>query len=258
MKKFGFMLLGVATLAMIACDKNPKDEPTQPTEPEEPAFVSKVDVTDSSIAEWETLPSQYVVSATCAENCSKWQALKSVKVYADQMYLNVLAEFDDDMIADRSWVPFHIYLDADNSDATGGYGDEFADPNAEWLLEGGIISGGVSNSFNPAVNKWWGEVGGSGWVWSDPSTEHGDFDYWGAVIGEGQAPIGASQLIGNKVEIQILREAVPATWNATTFGVGFDIQQNWTSCGVLPNADDLEDGTAVMANKLKVTIDMAD
>lgn len=51
---------------------------------------------------------------------------------------------------------------------------------------------------------------------------------------------------------------IPEFSFAETFGIGFDIQQNWTSVGVLPNADDDEAGNAVLADKLRVTIDMAD
>lgn len=257
MKKFQFALMVAATLAFIACKPN---EPvnTEEEEGEGDEFVSKVNVTDNSIAEWDNLPAEYVKSATCAEGCTKFQALKSVKVYADKMYINILVEFDDALIVDREWVPFHVYLDADNSDATGGYADEFADANTEWMLETAIISAGAGNSYNPSVWKWWGEVGGSGWSWSDPEIVGDESNFWGAVIGEGQAPIGASQLIGNKCEIQLLREAIPATWNPTQFGIGFDIQQNWSSVGVLPNAADDVDGNAVLAAKLKVNIDMAD
>lgn len=254
-------LMCAATLAFVAC--GPKDKPGKedPKEPEEPEFVSPISVTDGTAADWDNLPAQYVVSATCDPNCSKWQGLKSVKVYADQMCLNVLAEINMDVVADLSWVPFHMYINADNSAATGGYGDEFADADIEVLLEGGIFSEGAPISYNPAVFNWYGEVGGTGWVWSDPTVTHDESDLWGALVGEGGLPAGisASQLIGtNMVEFQIIREGVPVTWAADEFSIGFDVQQAWSSCGVLPNAADAEDGSAVLGKKLVVKVDMGE
>lgn len=225
---------------------------------ETPEWASLISVTDGTVADWDAVPAAKLVACNAAATGFEGHnALKSVKIYADKMYLNVYVTWDKEAIADLSWVPFHMYMDADNSDATGGYGDEFADPNAEWLFETAIISEGANNSYNPAVFKWWGEVGGSGWLWTDPDTEHTDADFWGAIIGEGQAAIGASQLIGdNGSEIQILREAATCITFAETFGIGFDIQQNWSSVGILPNADpDPETGSEVLVNKLKVTID---
>jgi len=104
------------------------------------------------------------------------------------------------------------------------------------------------------VFKWWGEVGADGWEWTDPSVEHSGDDFWGAIVGEGQLPIGASQLVEGKFEIQILRELIPATWDANEFGIGFDIQQNWSSVGVLPCAGVTEDNPAGKAKKLQVKI----
>lgn len=261
MKKFQFAALALAAIAIIACKPKPEPTPVTPgggDDPEPPVFESLISVTDNSVADWDKVPAaKLVVCNAAATGFEGHNALKSVKVYADQMYINVYVTWDKEQIADLSWVPFHCYLDADNSDATGGYGDEFADPNAEWLFESAIISEGASNNYDPAVFKWWGEVGGNGWEWTDPDKEHDDSDFWGAIIGEGQGSIGQSQLIGdNGCEIQLLREAATCITFAETFGIGFDIQQNWSSAGILPNADpDPATGSEVLVNKLKVTID---
>ncbi len=265
MKKFQLALMCFATLAFVACkDKNNAEDPNKGgDDDEEEAFVSKVSVTDGSAAEWATLPADYVFTTTSAaapaENRS---ALKSVKVYNDQMYLNLLVEFDESKITDKAWVSFHIYIDADNSNQTGGYADEFAVGSADICLETAILSTGedgtVVSAYNPAVFKWWGEVGGSGWIWSDPSVTHDASDKWGAVVGTGDLPIGSSQLIGtNLVEIQLLRELIPITIN-NEFKIGFDIQQNWNSVGVLPNADADETGAEVKAPLMSVKTDLAD
>ena len=87
-------LMCLATLAMVACKKD-KNEPSGGGEGggDEPTFVSKVNVKDNSIAEWATLPAEYVQSATCPEDGASL-GLKSMKVYADQVYINILFEFD--------------------------------------------------------------------------------------------------------------------------------------------------------------------
>ena len=253
-------IMFAAVIAFVAC--KPKPEPTPPDNGGDDDFVSKVSVTDNSIAEWATLPADFVASATCPEDAAL-DALVSAKVYADKVYINILVEFDPEQIIDREWTPFHVYLDADNSDATGGYSDEFLDANSEVLLETAIFGSGEPNNYNPAVFKWWGEVGGSGWAWTEHWTEQdyyqdGDGLKWGAIIGEGESPIGNSQIIeGKYVEIQLLRELIPADggWNENQFGIGFDIQQNWSSVGVLPIGVIGDDNATGHANKLKVNID---
>ncbi|MBQ4393835.1 MAG: Ig-like domain-containing protein [Paludibacteraceae bacterium] len=217
--------------------------------------VPEINVTDGSLADWDALPAEFVVSATCPDGAALL-GLKSVKVYATEMYINILAEPNMEDITDLEWVPFHVYIDADNSDATGGYGDEFADANTDLLCETAVFSGGEPYSYNPAVFKWWGEVGGSGWEWTDPSTTHDASDFWGAIIGEGQLPVGASQYVDGKFEIQLLRELLATVHelNDTEFGIGFDIQQNWSSVGILPIEADSEANPGGHVAKLKVKI----
>lgn len=259
MKKFQLALMCFATLAFVACkDNNQPDEPGNGgNDDDEPAFVSKIDVTDNSLADWDALPAEYVFTTTCAAK-SSMNGLKSCKVYADQQYINVLVEWNPDVVVDLTWPAFHIYLNADNDPKTGGYTDEFADGDAEVLLETAFFAEGASHPYNPAVFKWWGEPGGSGWEWTEPGIEHTDADFWGAMVGEGQLPIGNSEVVGGKCEIQILRELIPMPFHPSEFTIGFDIQQNWTSCGVLPNADDDETGTVVTAPKMRVKIDLGE
>lgn len=267
MRKFQLALMCFATLAFIACD--PKNEPNNPGgggnggDEEEPEFVSLISVTDNSLADWDALPEAYVASATTAPNATL-KGLLSVKVYNDPVYLNVLLEYDKDIIVDKSWVPVHMYINADNNAKTGGYADHFAVGCSEVLLETSILSNGEHMDYNPAVFKWWGAANGGiedqssdakGWWWTDASTTHDDSDFYGALVGEGQLPIGKSQTFDNKVEIQILRELIPMPFNETGFEIGFDIQQNWNAVGVLPNADADEVGNEVTAPLLRVTTD---
>jgi hypothetical protein len=217
--------------------------------------VPEIDVTDGSLADWEALPKDKVVSWECPAEASML-GLKGVAVYATEMYINILVEPDVEELGDLSWIPFHVYIDADNSDETGGYSTEFADPNADILCEGAIFADGEPISYNPAVFKWWGEIGGDGWDWTDPSVEHGSEDYWGAIIGEGQLPVGNSERVDGKFEIQLLRELLGTVHplNDTEFGIGFDIQQNWSSVGILPIGPDTEENPGGHVAKLKVKI----
>lgn len=222
--------------------------------------VPEISVTDGSLADWDALPAEFVVSATCPEDAAML-GLKSVKVYATEMYISILVEPDMEEITDLAWVPFHVYLDVDNSDLTGGYGDEFTDANADLLCETAVFAEGEPHSYNPAVFKWWGEVGESGWLWKDPAIGEGDAsNFWGAMIGEGQLPVGNSEYVDGKFEIQLLRELLAtACWEGVTlsneeFGIGFDIQQNWNSVGILPIEADSEANPGGHVAKLKVKI----
>lgn len=217
-------------------------------------YYNPISVTDGTAADWELLPPAYVASATHTEGCSL-DGLKSVKVYCDDNYLNILVEVNLDVVTDREWTPFHIFLNADGSAATGGYGDLFADADTEIMLETAIYQSGAV-AYNPAVFKWWGEVGGSGFQWTDPDNPGTPENGWGAVVPEGSLPIGNAQTVNGigTVEIQLLKELIPAQW-ADEFTIGFDIQQEWTSCGILPNAaDDPATAAAVLAKKLRVQV----
>ena len=225
-----------------------------------PTEIPEIDVTDGTLADWEALPADKVVSCECPAEASML-GLKGVAVYATEMYISILVEPDMEEITDLSWVPFHVYLDVDNSDLTGGYGDEFTDANADLLCETAIFGEGEPIAYNPAVFKWWGEVGGSGWSWKDPAIGEGDAsNFWGAVIGEGQLPVGNSECVNGIFEIQLMRELLAtACWEGVTlsdeeFGIGFDIQQNWNSVGILPLGPDTDENPGGHMAKLKVKI----
>lgn len=256
-------LMGLAVVAMISCkSKNdPENNGEQPQD--EPEFISKVSIKDASVAEWANLPAEYVAEAVCPEDAALL-GLKSVKVYADKLYINILVEPDMDEITDLDWVPFHVYINTDNNDLTGGFSDQFTDPNADILLETAVFASGEPNVYNPGVFKWWGEVGGGGWEWTDPSIPGISEDasqFYGAIVGEGQLPVGNSQYVDGKFEIQIMRALIPckdfAPW-AEEFSIGFDIQQSWTSVGVLPLVSPTDANANGYTDKLQVKVDMTD
>lgn len=273
MKKFQLMMLGVATLALFSCKPNGGSSSEDPDDPEV-TFKSLIDVEDYTIEDWAEVPSEFLTKIK-VEGETDMDGIDSIYAYADKVYLNLLVWPRLASLPSKELVPFHIFLNADGDNKTGGYTDWFLDGNAEYLLEGFLFQGGQATIFNPAVFHWWGALGGGitdqsekkGWFWTDPSTPHSAEDGWGADIPTGSMPVANSQALdGNKVfEIQILRSLVSSNW-ADKFGVGFDIEFEdasaaadapWTMVGVLPNPTD-GDGGQVFAKKADVKIDPAD
>ena len=250
MKTFKFALMCAAALAMIACE--PKNKPeNENNEEEEQEYVQIIKVDDNSLADWNNVPAEYLATTTHVEGASM-DGLKSVKVYADELYINLLVEVNDEVVTDRAWTPFHVYINADNNAATGGFGDQWITPDVDVMLETAIFAEGAAQ-YNPAVFKWWGADGESGWLWTDPENPGTADNGWGALVPEGSMPIGVAQMVDGKIEIQLLWELIPANWAGDKFTIGFDIQQEWNSVGILPNAADDETGSEVLAEKLEVT-----
>ena len=259
-------IFAAVMMGFSACQ--PEDQPSTPgtedtpgtndetpgTNDETPAATVTI---DGEFADWDALDDAVVASCECADG-TKYTGLLAMKVYADDEYVNVYFEFNDDEIVDRKWTTLQLYINADNSDETGGYGDEFADANAEWLLQGAFLAGESAEtsefiSCGLALFKWWGEVGGSGWNWTDPSVEHTSDDKWGAVLGEDSGvAVGAGK--DNKYELQITKEMCAGVEWADTFTIGLDIQEDWATKGVLPNVPTSDDNPNGLAPKLEVTV----
>lgn len=242
-------LLAFASLVCIACNKTPDDKPDGPDTPDGPAEYEAPITIDGDFADWAKLDASKVATATCDPNATK-TALKLVKVYADENNIFVYTEFEVGAVdlAD-CWIPFHFYMNADNSAATGGDSQEFADKDAEWLLETSITA------YDPALFKWWGEVGADGWEWTDPSTDHTADDGWGAILPEGSgigSSAGTLSADGKGAyEIQIIRDMLSGVEFADTFTLGFDIQVDWSSVGILPNKADGELAPKLVVNVVK-------
>jgi len=189
---------------------------------------------DGDFADWDALTD--VATATCDPEAG-WTALKVLKAYADASAVYIYIEYVDEEIADRAWTPVHVYLDADGSAETGGYGDQYAEATCEWCLEGAIHSEDAFCSYDGGLYPWTGEVGANGWAW-------GDSLYSGFTSGAGK---------DNKYELVITKELCEDIEWAETFGLGVDIQQSWESVGVLPNAACTDDNSAGLAPLLRVT-----
>lgn len=214
---------------------------------------NQIRVDDYTVDEWNLIPSEWLAEAVCPQD-AVYQGLKSVKVFADSKYINILVECDNTYIPDTAAIPFHVFINTDNSDLTGGYGANFTDANEDIMLEGYLDEVRVV-PYIPGVYKWWGEVGATGWeFWTDPRYSHGYDDCWGAVVCEGALVGTASQYINNMFEIQIDRTQIPATWNSNQFGIGFEILQNWHSVGVLPQGSPTAQDSLGRVHKLTVPV----
>ena len=198
---------------------------------------SLISVTDGTLSDWDYLPMEYLFETKCVEGAS-WDALKSVKVYADLTYINLVVEWDTEIVTDLSSVPFHVYLNVDNDAPTGGFGDQWVKPNIDLLLEGYFYLDGNPCAYQPDVALYAGTPLANEWAWNWTTIE----------------ALAASQLITKGVmEIQIEYGKLPIKLE-NTFTVGFDIQQSWCSVGVLPNAAADEVGNMIPAEKMLVKI----
>ena len=197
-------------------------------------------VIDGEFSDWDVLDPSLVSIATCAPD-AKWTALKVLKAHVNEDFLNVYVEIDLDQIPDREFVPFHIYLNADGSDATGGGWFSWSDYNCDVMMEGGIMRSGVYCSWDPLVAFWIGSVGESGWMW-DVYVDAG----YGMATGCGN---------GDKYELAISKDIMEyfGVELAETFGLGVDIQQNWENVGVLPNGNVTDDNSWGAVPLLKVS-----
>ena len=246
MKKF-FALAAIFAATMISFTACEEDKPVGPGPDETPAdvceecgknpceceeeYVSPITV-DGDFADWAAVTP---VSATCNPD-AKYTALTTLKVYTDEMYIHIYFEFDEDEIVDLAWVPFHVYINADNN--TEGCGDDqwIGQGGQDFLMEGAVLAEDAFCSYNPGLFTYAGvDPATVEWAWTD-------------VLPEGSG-IASGAGAGNKYELSIMKEMVPGMELASTFGLGVDIQQSWNSVGVLPNtaiADDNANGAVPM------------
>ena len=80
-----------------------------------------------------------------------------------------------------------MYINTDNSAATGGYGEQWSDADIDVMLEGFVFENNQSVSYNPAIAQWQGTVGGDGWNWG--------------VVTATNLPVVTSQMVGNRIEM---------------------------------------------------------
>ena len=228
--------------AMATCKVTVKDGGITPPP------TQGISVTDNSIEDWKALPAEKVASCECPQDAN-YLALKGAAVYADELYINILVEYDPEEVPNHESVPFHVYLNTDNSDATGGYGDQWNDANVDIMMEGFFYAGeegsgtGEACDYNPVVVPWTGEIGGTGWGWGEELVPAAPF-------------VQTQHVAGKYVELKMLRELIPTLvgWNESEFGIGFDIQQSWESVGILPLVSPTDENPTGHTVKLQVKI----
>lgn len=219
--------------------------------------ATQISVTDGTISDWNNLPADYVFETVCPTDAT-FTGLNSVKVYSDGTYINLLVNCNPDALDGSSYgIELEVFVDVDNSDDTGGFGDAFTDANTDILIEGTLMEEGIAVPYHPAVYKWWGEVGGIGWEWTDPSITPSEENGWGALVWLETVPyVAESQFIApNIFEIQIDRRRIPVTFNESEFGIGFELLTNWAVAGLLPCFSPTEDNPSGYTHKMKVIYD---
>lgn len=197
---------------------------------------------DGDFSDWAALK-QGSFSQTYGDEEATHPALTYCKVYADAEKVYVYVEWDMEYIEDKAWVPFHCYINTDGNVKTGGYADEFSDACSDILLEGAVYADGDICSYWAGGYPWVGEPNASGWTWA-PDTDN---------IFPEEAPTEGAGIDG-KYEFSIDRAMFAAAGFtiADEFSIGFDIQQNWSSVGILPNASPSEDNPNGVVPSLQV------
>ena len=206
----------------------------------EEEYASPITI-DGDFADWDALDAAKVAVATTDPDAAK-AGLKTVKVYADGVFINVYFEFDPDIVSDLTSVPFHVYFNSDNSSNDPTSEDQWTNSgDIDYMCEGWVFSEGAFCPYDPSLNAAGYTPDAYDWAWVD-------------VLPDGSSiSTGAGK--DTKYEFAFTLEMMDAIEFADTFGIGFDIQQSWNSVGILPNAAQTETNLSGTAPLLLVTFD---
>ena len=197
---------------------------------------------DGDFSDWDGLAG--VVSTTCAAD-AKDPAIKVLKVFADEVYINLYFEYDASYITNGT-AAFDIYLNQDND--LGGADDEhwLSQANVDYLLEDeSVLNGGVWESFDPGMFQYTGTT--EEWAWS-----------WTEVMPAGSG-IASGAGYGTKYELAIMREMLMGVELADTFSLGciltdIDATGAWNGVGCIPNTDVTDENANGSVNFLEVKV----
>lgn len=225
-------LMCLATIMTVACNKD-KNEPENPGgDGIDGDYVSPISVKDKSVDDWNALDSTKVAVANVTAE-PYFSGLKQLKVYSDGVYINYMLVFDPNEYKSHVGAKdgMHIYMNVDNTDATGGFFDLFADAAVDFMFEGALFDDlGNSIPYAPTMYRWNGDEGGL------PSTR--DVKDWDTDWEEVGSIKGESQMVGNNIiEGRLIVGLISDKFAQEGFGIGFDIQQNWGEVGLLPQID---------------------
>lgn len=245
MKKIMTLAAIFAAVAMTfsACNKEQKPdnggnntENNGGEENQEPEYVNPIAI-DGNFEDWDALTN--AVSATCAADHSK-PALKTLKAYADEYFLNVYVEWDEENVptyAEDGGNPLMLCF-CGNPD-NGGY-DAFSDLCVEYMcFTQPVDATGAFKNWTDAVYAWVGDLHAAGWAW-DVALE----DLQATGMGS-----------GNKYEIAIMMDVLKSIMDLDgKILLGAMQQVAWNSQGVLPNAEVSEENPTGTAPMLEVPI----
>ena len=250
MKKI-FAIAAMAAMLIACGEEKPENKPNGGGNNngggnEEPEYVDAITI-DGDMSDWAALDASKVVEATIATGEVKYAGLSKVKVYADELYINVYFEanvVDDPETADvdetQNDFQLDICLNPDNSEETGGYANVWSDAGIDFLLEGSIASAGAMLDYDPECYNWAGEVGAEGWSWDGPVVD--------AALG---LAVGKGTWAG--YEVKISRDMVPMDFaDKCTLGVG--LSMSWNRYGLLPNGTITEEDSAGLAPQLVINL----
>lgn len=211
------------------------------------SYVAPITI-DGTFTDWNALDASKVAVAYCAED-AVFTAMKTLKVYADEYYLYVYAEFNEDDLSNLGWVPLNLYINADNSendavkDWVGQGGQDYMFEGAYYATAEGAAEG-AAIPYDPSLYGYTGTEDEPAWAWDD--------EVFPQETGVGT---GAGNL--TEYEFALNLKVLAEDWDfvlADTFGLGLTISQNWNIAGILPNANPSELDAKGCARFLEVTI----
>lgn len=181
---------------------------------------------DGDFSDWDELPANDCYTVRCAPD-TYYTALKEMKVYDDPYHIYVYFQFDPDQL-DYSNVCMHIAFNSDGNIHTGGY-DWWSDLCIDYLLESFIYLDNQPCPFESGIWAFGDEPNISSWAWDE--------------VVNPASGLGMGCVNGDRYELA-LSKAVLRHWGvhlAQTYGIGIEIQRDWDTIGLLPNADVTEE-----------------
>lgn len=248
MKKF-FALAAMAAM-FIACGgekPNPQPQP-QPGPGEGDEQVESAIKVDGQFDDWAALDASKVVSVALneEEGTYKYSDLKLVKVYADELSINLYVEFDPIQAMN-----FGLFIDADFDETTG--------RNTPWCGVELYFEGSIYEWLEDETGAFVEQLGGVAWtpgLFQFAGADNTDEWNWTELVAGGIATASTPAAVGElaAVEISVMREMI-AYDLAETVGLGFTVANNgWNNCGVLPQVSTEAEETGEVAHMLEVAL----
>lgn len=246
MKKFMTLaaMFAAVMISFSACEPTVDPAPTPTVCPDcgedpcvcEAPYVSPITI-DGNFDDWAALTN--AVTATCAPDHSK-PALKTLKAYADENFLHVFVEWDEENVPTYDPDGANpLMLCFCGNPENGGY-NAWEDMCVEYMCyTQPLDETGAFTTWNDAVYAWTGEIHAEGWSWD---TALDDLKATG---------MGS----GNKYEIAIMMPVLNSIMELDgELRLGAMQQLSWNAMGVLPNAEVTDENPTGVAPMMVVPI----